>query len=960
MASNLSFKTRSPQNWKTTKVRRWKEKSSPKKSGGRPKLKLNKKKIISGLIKLGILLLLIIIIYVLAISRNLPTPDKLMDREVAESTTLYDRTGETILYQVFGAEKRTLVELTDIPDNVKNATIAIEDKNFYTHKGFSVWAIFRTAITNVLFGKKAGGSTLTQQFVKNAVLTSEKKYSRKIKELILAYRLEKKFSKEEILKMYFNEIPYGSNAYGVEAASQYYFGKHIKDINLAEASILAALPQGPTFYSPYGPNKEKLIERQQYILDLMVTQKYITKEEAIVAKNTELDFKERDQNMLAPHFVMHVKEMLVEEYGEKTVEQDGLKIITTLDLEKQEIAEAAIKDRAEVNEKNYNATNAALVSIDPKNGQVLAMVGSKDYFNDEIDGQYNVALAPRQPGSSFKPIVYTMAWMKGYRPATMVYDVVTNFSGGDKPYEPHNYDLAEHGPVSLRQALAGSLNIPAVKVLYLAGVGNVIDLAHKMGYTTLNAGAKHYGLSLVLGGGEVKLIDHVSAYGAFANEGEVYDPVYILKIEDRKGKVLQEWKETDPKRVLDTNIARITNNVLSDNGARAYVFGESNYLTLPNRQVAAKTGTTNDYKDAWTIGYTPSLVTGVWVGNNDNSEMKRGADGSVVAAPIWNKYMRSALANMPVEGFNPPDLSSPKPIMNGIGFAEKKVKIDKYSGLLANENTPESAIIEKTYMQLHSILHYVKIDDPLGLAPTHPEKDSQYNLWEKAIQAWAERKKKADPNFMAGEPPTESDNLHDVSNKPTFTISGITNGMEITTPKISTTIQANAARGVYKTEYYINGSLFDATTAYPFTINRSFGLLDNGTYTLGIRVCDDVDNCAQQDFKINIRILESFKKVSNVSISWASPGNNATVASPINLKVNVVNPETVSKIDFYYIGGDGEPQLIQSRQAIDNTVIGITWEPLTGSEEQTYKVYALASSWQGRTSKTAEVNLKVK
>jgi 1A family penicillin-binding protein len=932
----------------------------PHKSG-RPMFKLNKKKIIANLIKLGILFILIITIYVLAISRNLPSPDKLIDREVAESTKIYDRTGETILYQVFGSEKRTLVNLSDIPDNVKNATIAVEDKNFYEHGGFSVWAILRTFVKNIIFRQKAGGSTLTQQFVKNAILTSEKKYSRKIKEIIIAYRLEKKFSKDEILQMYFNEIPYGSSAYGVEAASQYYFGKNVKDITLPEAAILAAMPQAPTLYSPYGPNKDLLIERQQYILDLMVAQKYITKEQAIVAKNTELDFKERDQNMLAPHFVMHIKEMLVEKYGEKAVEQDGLKIITTLDLDKQEFAEEAIKQQADINATKYNASNAALVSIDPHTGQILAMVGSKDYFNEEIDGQYNVALAPRQPGSSFKPIAYTMAWIKGYRPATMVYDVVTNFSGNpNKPYEPHNYDLAEHGPVSLRQALAGSLNIPAVEVLYLAGVGNVINLAHKLGYTTLNAGADHYGLSLVLGGGEVKLIDHASAYGAFATEGTAHEPVYILKIEDRKGKVLEEWKETKGEQVLDPNIARITSNVLSDNNARAYVFGTNNSLTLPGRPVAAKTGTTNDYKDAWTIGYTPSLVTGVWVGNNDNSEMKRGADGSVVAAPIWNKYMRSALANTPVENFNPPDLSSPKPIMNGIGFAEKKVKIDKYSGLLANDNTPASAIIEKTYMQLHSILHYVKVDDPLGLAPAHPENDPQYNLWEQAIQAWAERKKKADPNFMAGEPPTETDNLHNISNKPTFTISGITNGMEITTPKISTSIQANAARGVYKTEYYINDSLFDATTAYPFTINRSFSTLDNGSYTLGVRVCDDVDNCSQQDFKINIRILESFKKVSNVSISWASPGNNVTVSSPINLKVNVVNPETVSKIDFYYIDSSNESQLIESRQAIDNTVIGIVWEPLTGSEAQTYKVYALASSWQGRTSKTAEVNLKVK
>ena len=962
MSSNLSSKTRSPQNWKKRKIKSRKF-SAKKSKAKKTDFKLNKKTIIKNLIKLGLLFILISFIYVLAISRNLPTPDKLMKREVAESTKIYDRTGETILYQVFGAEKRTLVELEDIPDNLKNATIAIEDKNFYQHSGFSLWAIFRTFITNILFGRKAGGSTLTQQFIKNAVLTSEKKYSRKIKEIILAYRLEKKFSKDEILKMYFNEIPYGSNSYGVEAASQYYFGKHVKNITLAESAILAALPQGPTLYSPYGPNKKLLIERQHHILDLMAKQGYITKEEALIAKNTEVKFKERDRNMIAPHFVMMIKKMLVDKYGEKTIEQEGLKIITTLDLDKQEFAEKAIAERAEINEKNYHATNAALVSIDPKTGQVLAMVGSKDYFNKDIDGQYNVALAPRQPGSSFKPIAYTMAWIKGYRPATMVYDIVTNFSDNtDTTYEPHNYDLKEHGAVSLRKALAGSLNIPAVKILYLAGVNNVINLAHDLGYTTLNAGAKHYGLSLVLGGGEVKLLDHTNAYSVFANEGKINKPVYILKIEDRKGKILEEWKQPDAKKVLDPNIARITTNVLSDNAARAYAFGKNNYLILPNRPVAAKTGTTNDYRDAWTIGYTPSLVTGVWVGNNDNSPMKRGAGGSAVAAPIWNKYMRSALANTPVENFTAPDLPpSAKPIINGIGFAEKKIKIDKYSGLLADENTPESAIIEKTYAQLEPILYYVKINDPLGLPPAHPEKDVQYNLWKKAIQAWAEKKKQEDPNFMAGEPPTEKDNLHKPEFKPTFTVSGITNNMEVTSSKIKTTITGTALRGIYKTEYYINNNLFDATTSFPYSLNRSLNILDNGPYTLGVRVCDDVDNCSQQNFKIEIRILENFKRISNVHISWASPNNNTSLNIPINLKVNVLNPEKTAKIDFYYLDSNNKAQLIKSRQAIDNTIIGIMWNPLIGGEEeQTYKVYALATSWQGRTSKTKETTIKVK
>ncbi len=385
-----------------------------------------------------------------------------------------------------------MVTLEQIPDYVEQATIAIEDKNFYQHGGFSLWAIARTVITNVLYNKKAGGSTLTQQFVKNAILTPEKSYSRKIKELILSYKLENKFSKDDILQMYLNEIPYGSNAYGVEAATKKYFGKSVTEINIAEAAILAALPQAPSLYSPYNNNKDTLIGRQHYIIDLMEKQGYINSQEAKEAKEFELQFQAPTNNIKAPHFVMYVKQILAEKYGEKIVEQGGLRIQTTLDLYKQEIAEEIINDKAETNLENWNAENASLVSIDPKNGQVLVMVGSKDYFSEDIDGQFNVALSPRQPGSSLKPMVYASLFEKGYNPNTILFDVVTDFSTSNDTYTPHNYNLKELGPVSIRKALAGSLNIPAVKALYLSGLDNVLNLLNNAGYTTLEDKSTSY------------------------------------------------------------------------------------------------------------------------------------------------------------------------------------------------------------------------------------------------------------------------------------------------------------------------------------------------------------------------------------------------------------------------------------------------------------------------------------
>jgi len=964
-ASYSSNRIKSPQNWRSTKKKYFLNKTKKnlsnfsarggvkQYSGGKNKnpLKIN----LAKTIFIGLLALFVFgYAGFLWLTHDLPDPNRLIERQVPESTKIYDRSGQAILYEIHGAEKRTMISLRDVPDNLKNATISIEDKDFYKHGGFSLWAIFRTLVTDVLFGKTAGGSTLTQQFIKNSVLTNEKTITRKIKEIILAYRLEKKFSKDEILQMYFNEIPYGSTAYGVEAASQKYFGKSARDLNLAEAAILAAIPQAPSRYSPYGPNKDLLLARQKYILDLMVKYGYISKDQAEEAKNFKLVFKPQTDNITAPHFVMYVKEILADKYGEKTIEQGGLKIYTTLDLYKQKIAEEIINEKAASNEKQYQATNAALISIDPKNGQVLAMVGSRDYFNDDIDGQVNVTLQPRQPGSSFKPIVYTASFIKGYTPETVLYDVVTNFSTDPaKPYEPHNYDSKEHGPVTIRQALAGSLNIPAVKAIYLTGIDNVISLAQNFGYTTLDD-KNRFGLSLVLGGGEVKLLEHTNAFGVFAREGVRHPVAVILKVEDKDGKILEEFKNQDEK-VLDSAVARLTNSILSDNSARAYVFGENNLLTLGSRPVAAKTGTTNDYRDAWTIGYTPSIVTGVWVGNNDNKEMKRGADGSVVAAPIWHDYMNKILGNTPIEYFNPPDNKpTGKPVLDGVIDPDVAVKIDKFSGLLANEFTPASAIVEKQFKQAHNILYYVNKDDPRGPAPTDPKSDSQFDLWETAVLAWAKKQ-----GIVNSAPPTEYDNVHRPEYNPVVSIDSPGNNQTIANQLLNVAISATAPRGINRAEYYVDDFLFNTSNSYPFSLNKSISSLSNGFHSLIVRVCDDVDNCSEQKIEFNLT-NNSRPKVTKISVALTQPLANTSIIKydfPILLRAEVTNPEQVAGVIFYFKDSSGQAQQITQGQIINNTAQALMTNILAPGS---YKFYAEARGWYGQTALSDEISVTVK
>lgn len=963
----LSRKTKSPKRWRSKKKKYYiSHKDYNYRKGKTRKRKrkpgyffgLTTKKIVVGVLILFLFGSLCLFAYAAWLSRVLPPPGVLLEREIAQTTKIFDRTGETTLYEIHGSEQRTLVSLDQIPDYLRDATVAIEDKDFYKHKGFSLWAMFRTAVTNVLHGRKAGGSTLTQQLIKNAILTPEKTYTRKIKELLLAYRVENKYSKDEILQMYLNEIPYGSTSYGVEAASQRYFGKSVGEISLAEATVLAALPQAPTRYSPYGSNKDLLMARQQYILDVMVEQDYISQEEADLAKDVEIEFREQTDNIIAPHFVMYIKEILAEKYGEKMIEQGGLKIYTTLDLYKQEIAEEVIAEIAPKNEENYNATNASLVSLDPKTGQILAMVGSRDYFDEEIDGQVNVALRPRQPGSSFKPIVYTAAFVKGYTPDTILYDVVTDFSNNPaEPYEPHNYDNKEHGPITIRRALGGSLNIPAVKTIYLAGIENVLDLADDLGYSTLKDRSR-FGLSLVLGGGEVKLLEHVNAYGALAREGILHPSVAILKIEDNEGKIIEELdpEKLEGKKVVDAEIVRLINNILSDNAARAWAFGESNWLTLGARPVAAKTGTTNDYRDAWTIGYTPSIVTGVWVGNNDNSKMKRGAAGGTVAAPIWHAFMKRVLGDTPIEQFRQPKkIKTGKAVLDGEVSGSTVVKIDKSSGLLATEYTPEHLIEEKTFSEHHSILYYIDKNDPRGEALKNPAKDPQFELWESRILEWT---KEQEEETTTEKPPTEYDNLHKPEYKPTFKINSPASNQTIMKDVLSVSISASAPRGINRAEYYINDNLLNSVSSYPFNLNQKINFLGNGFHKLKVRVCDDVDNCSEKTLDFNL-IVDDPPAINDIGISWVEPSNGLAVTNidfPLNLKVNVENPFQTAQIKFYTLVDD-DAQLITTAQPVNSSPTLAKWAQVPASG--TYKLYAESYGWNGQFSKTKEITITV-
>jgi 1A family penicillin-binding protein len=888
-------------------------------------------------------------------SRGLPDPDTILYRDLAQSTKIYDNTGEHLLYEIAPDQKRTLVTIDKIPLTVQQATITAEDRSFYEHSGISIRGIIRAVLSNVitLDPTGQGASTITQQFIKKAFLTDDQTYSRKIKEIMIAIALEKKFEKDEILQLYLNEIPYGGTNYGVESAAQSYFNKSVTDVSLAEAATLAALPNRP---STFLNNPDLLKTRRDWILDGMVEEEYISQEEADAAKAEETPITISLHNIQAPHFVLWVKEQLEEKYGAKMTETGGLKVITTLDYDKQIIAEEAVTNGVTAKGATYNFDDAGLVSVDPKTGHIVAMVGSPDYWNEEAGGQVNTTLQPLQPGSSIKPLVYAAAFERGYTPNTVLWDVKTTFPTATGNYEPNNYDGREHGYVTMRKALQGSLNIPAVKTLYLAGIDHVLEFGERLGYTTLDD--DFVGLSMVLGGVQVTPLEHTAAFATFANQGVRHDVVSILRVENPAGEILEEWKaeEHPGNQAINANLANTMSNVLSDNAARSYIFGANNYLVLSGRPAAAKTGTTNEYKDAWTMGYTPSLATGVWVGNADGTLMGNRADGSVVAAPIWKEYMDRALRGTPVESFPAPQIASTgKSILDG-KIPATTVTIDTASGKLATDLTPERFRETKVCGEYHTILTYIDKDDPLGDAPKDPAKaDPYYTPWESAIQSYLGRSgTNGQPKLESCQVPTEDDDVHTRRNQPEIDILEPDSNQDVGRT-FTVAIDVETERDFNRVDYSIDGTFIATSfsqTGATLTLPAWVGA---GEHTLVAAAYDDVDNKGEDTVEINVteagsagsfRITNPFegqtieKTVATYSVAIEVP-NAGDLAT---LKVTAQNLWT------------GEITLV-AETVSPSSITSVTWNLPAAAE---YVLTASGTTTSGSTQESPPVKVYVK
>lgn len=892
-----------------------------------------------------------------AIIVTLPNVDNVRNLVAAQSSLILDRNGE-ILYAIHGDENRKIIPGDQISPYAGLAVMAIEDDEFYEHHGVDFKAFLLAVCGEFhLCNTSRGGSTITQQFVKNAFLSPERSYTRKAKEIILSLQIEARYSKDEIMEMYLNRIPYGANIYGVEVAAQTFFGKPAAQLTIAESAILAAIPKAPTHYSPYGNNKyvqvdlseeeilrqdirteQELVDfitkgligktytygegeeardiyvkgRVDFVLERMLELEYITQEEhdAALEESHGIEFQPFREDITAPHFVMYVRQVLEETYGKEALEKGGLRITTTLDIEKQEAADAAVESRAEINEEQFGATNAALVSLDPDTGEILAMVGSKDFWNDEIDGKVNVTLRPRLPGSSFKPIAYAAAFLQGYAPSTVVYDVRTKFGSW---YEPENFDGEFWGPINFRNALGASRNIPAVKAGHLAGIPNVIDLARKMGID-LNQPDDWYGLSLALGAGEARPLDMAIAYAVFASGGYKIDPVAILKVEDRSGNILEEYKAPDKKKlVLDPQVAYLINNVLSDPSARPDEYWRAQ-LTIPGQVNGAKTGTSNKKKDGqnypfdlWTIGYTRNLVTAVWAGNADGTHVRWNASGLDTAGRIWKNYMVEATKEMARTEFErpegirwvrvakrsgklPTEHTPEEEIISGI-FASfsvpteydnsyKFVEIDKVSGKLATEYTPEEAIEEKAYFMHHSIL------------PDNPQ-------WESAVRAWAIE------NGEDEEPPTEYDDVHTADTmdaKPEITIVSPKSKSEISPPSLSVWVDISSPAGVEKVDYFFDDELADTAESSPFTGNFAISrdLKKGSSHTIKAIVYDELYRSSQSSVSVKIGEDETPPIVSFI---YPQDGAQLTGGTSIGVQLDARDPNgAIDKVMFYLDG----------------------------------------------------------
>lgn len=812
---------------------------------------------------IGIVFISLFIIWISTL--EIPDFKSFTERKVANSTKIYDNTGKILLYDLHKDIKRTVIKSEEIGINIKNAAVAIEDSDFYNHNGIRIRSIARALWTRFLGGKVQGGSTITQQLIKNTLLTQEKTITRKLKEWVLALKIERVLSKEEILTLYLNEAPYGGTIYGIEEGSKTFFNKSPLDLSLAEAAYLAAIPNSPTFYSPYGKNKAKLDNRKDIVLHRMLELGFITNEDYEKAKNEVVVFQpQKPSNIQAPHFVFFVKEYLEKKYGADVLESGGLNVTTTLNYELQKKAEAIISERAKENEKIADGKNAAVVVIDSNTGSILTMVGSRDYFDKTIDGNFNVVTALRQPGSSFKPFVYAEAFNKGYTADTVLFDVKTEFStscdergnprsGHNKSecYNPDNYDDSFRGPMSLRNALAQSINVIAVKLLYLVGVQDSIKLAHEMGVTSLNE-ADRYGLSLVIGGGEVSLLDMTSAYSVFAAEGIRHPYQSIVSIKDNQGTEIESLQNQSFK-IMPENTTRIVSDILSDNQARTPTFSANSSLVIPGVDVAVKTGTTNNNKDAWMIGYTPNVAVGAWVGNNDNKPMKKG--GAALAGPIWNAVMVEAIKNYPSSSFIKPEIIDKNipPILRGFWRGGETFTIDSVSKKLATPFTPDTSKEEISLTNVHTILYWIDKENPLGGTPTNPHSDPLYNHFEYGIQNWWRQNSYKYPYISRSNIPTGYDPIHTENNKPKLSFLNINeNTLYDRNIKQMVSVSSNGVIAIKKMDIFINNVYTTSlkNSPYVFYITPS-NLQDSGTNTIRVIGYDIYGNSGEVSINYN-------------------------------------------------------------------------------------------------------------
>jgi 1A family penicillin-binding protein len=807
-----------------------------------------------GLIALGFLMTGLFAFY----AKDLPQPDKIIRRE-GFSTKIYDRNGE-LLYDIFANQKRTPIELKDVPQHLRNATIAIEDKNFYKHGGFDPTGIFRAFFNTVVHRQLQGGSTLTQQLVKNVLLTSQRTIPRKLREFILAVQIEKKYSKDEILQMYLNEAPYGGTAWGVEEASEAYFDKSVSELNLIESAVLAGLPQRPSVYSPFSDSPQAYIVRTQQVLRRMREDGYITSEQEKEAfKQLEkIEFATEGSSFKAPHFVMYVKKQLEERYGQQVVEGGGLRIYTTLDLDIQEAAQEAVAEEIAKVEAVHITNGAALV-MDPNNGEILAMVGSKNYNDPDYDGKVNVTLSLRQPGSAIKPVTYLAALKKGYTASTLLMDTPTTFPGGpgQPDYNPVNYDGQFHGPLQMRFALGNSINIPAVKMLAQVGLKDMLQTAYELGLSTLEPttdNLKRFGLSVTLGGGEVRLLELVEAYSAFANGGLKVEPISILKVTDKDDKVLFEQKNIQGKKVITEAQAFLISHILSDNNARLITFGVNSALNIPGRTVAVKTGTTNDKRDNWTIGWTPQVIAGVWVGNNDNSPMKEVASGVSGASPIWRRVIQAALADKSNLSFKVPE---------GIVTAE----VDQISGYRAHDNYPSRVeyFIKGTEPTGEDLIHtklklcrgQEKLATLVQIAKGEYEEKEYFvfqeddpissdgvNRWQQGIDKWLETQ--SDSRYY---PPKEYCGSTDEIE---VSISEPANRTQINSNDIKVAGKIIANNDIKKIEIFIDNKAKE-TIENSKKFEKVFYLTD-GVYKIKVKAFDNQDNQSEREVEIGVNV----------------------------------------------------------------------------------------------------------